>query len=224
MIQLAQALRLIVLVLSCSIINKLLAAELTNQNYSLYPSLDKQNKATSSKIIAESTSSNISMLAATSTVVTSKGELTHTVEWFPETSLSRMPSRSYLPFVRYERNEVAYRPYFEDILYFYCEAWHPDHLTEASDILSAKEARSILTRYFVVPQAEWLNYPTSGTFTHYARVKFPDNVNLRLLVHEAGVAMILYPDGGTVFLSKDLHQFQIDMAKKYNFRLRTSEI
>ena len=215
-----QSLRLFVWVFFCFCIYQTLATEFKNQHYSLYPSLDKQTGVTSSKIITKSSSAELELTAETSMI-----EKLPKSDWTPKTSISLMPSRPYLPFVRYERNELAYRPYFEDILYFSCEAWIPNYLKEIPDVLSAKEARSILTKYFVVPQAEWHNsYPKSGNFTNYVKLKFPDNVNLRLVVHEAGIAMILYPDGGAVFLARDLHQYQIDLAKKYKFRLRTGDI
>ena len=211
---------LLLCIVSFVITDKHLAVELRNQHYSLYPSLDKHTRVTASKIIRKSANRLVSLTSLAPSKETSQRS-----EWLPKTSLSRMPPRPYLPFVRYERNELAYLPYFDDILYFSCKAWIPNYLDEVPKVLSAKKARSILTEYFVVPQAEWHNsYPKSGSFTHYARVKFPENINLRLLYHDAGIALILYPDGGAVFLSKDLHKYQIEMARKYKFRLRTGDI
>ena len=170
--QLIQSLCLIVWMLFYFCVNEPLAVEVKNQHYSLYPSLDKQTKVTASKIITKSTSTTLDLTAVAATVDTSPRS-----DWLPKNSVSRMPSSPYLSFVRYERNVLAYRPYFEDILYFSCEAWIPNYLDEVPKVLSAKKARSILTEYFVVPQAEWHNsYPKSGSFTHYARVKFPENI------------------------------------------------
>ncbi len=150
---------------------------------------------------------------------------TSKLQWSLQSAVSRNLPQPHLPFVRYERSELAYQPHFEDILYFSCEAWIPDYLKEAPKILPAEQARDILTEYYVVPYPEWRNnYPKSGGFTYYTRLKFPDNNNLRLLVHEFGVAIVLYPDGGAVFLAKNLYEYQIDLAKKYKFRLRTDEI
>ena len=196
------------------------AAEYKNQHYSLYPSLDRHKKLTAAPVFIKSTS----VVPIVTSVIPSI-KVSVNSDWLRQTSLSRMPPKPYVPFIRYERSELAYRPYFDDILYFSCEAWIPDHLEEVPEVLLAEQARSILTEYFVVPYSEWRNsYPKSGKFAHYARLKFPDDINLRLLVHELGVAIVLYPDGGAVFLAQDLHQYQIELAKKYKFRLRTDEI
>lgn len=204
---------------------------ITNGDFSLFKSLDKSAVESASVTNSELTSN---LLTVSSSIISESTEISSAVtsesvspkpSWTFANPVSQQVEKPELSFVRYERDELAYQPYFEDILYFSCETWIPSELRVSGQGLLANQARLILENYFVVPYAEWkMSYDSSKSFWNYARLKFPENNILRLLTTQNGLALVLYADGGAVFLAKKLEKYQLDLANIYGRRLRTSEL
>lgn len=204
----------------------------TNVNhFSLFSSLDKSVVRSISEIDSKLLSSVIkepspAIAESTKTSALLASEIASSrSSWIFSTPVSEQVQKPELDFIRYERDELAYQPYFEDILYFSCETWVPNDFGVSGKGMLADQARLILENYFVVPYSEWKrSYDSSQLFWNYARLRFPENNVIRLLTTQNGLALLLYKDGGAVFLTNKLEKYQLDLVKIHKGRLRTSEL
>lgn len=204
---------------------------ITISHFSLFTSLDKSAVASDSvsNLALSSNHIRVSASAISKSTEISSPVISESVSpassWTFANPVSQQVTKSELSFVRYERDELAYQPHFDDVLYFSCETWLPDTFRVSGGGLLANQARLILENYFVVPYSEWkISYDNSKSFWNYARLKFPENNILRLITTQNGLALVLYADGGAVFLAKKLEKYQLDLANIYGGRLRTSEL
>lgn len=212
-------------------------------SYSLFPSLNRlmpksdsadsspHTSRVSSEVLSSISSSTATSAASSALAWSLKTSILSDENSAQSTSLnfsiraSQPLLQPYLSFIRYERDERAYQPFFEDLLYFSCAAWVPENVPVASNILLAEQAREILQTYFVVPFSEWQHsYDSTKFFSHYAKLTFPNQVNIRLLIKEEGLAILLFSDGGAIFLAQKLNRYQLDLARKYRNKLRTGQL
>ena len=116
--------------------------------------------------------------------------------------------------VRYEKNFREYYPWMDRLLDFKtCPipqlGWNPN-LDPYALIMSPAEIHQIMTEYYVVRQKEWhKSYSHKGPMNQAMRVCLRHGPVLHFLKEPGGMAAILYPDGGAVYLAPYLQDFMI---------------
>lgn len=106
--------------------------------------------------------------------------------------------------VRYEMQTEYYEPFMDRVKQF--ELLSPDfekvHPNRFRRLLSGSEVRSILLRFKVVPRSEFLFH--QGELDGFACVEFPDSTKLLIITLDKGGAVLVFDDGGAVFLQETL--------------------
>jgi hypothetical protein len=102
---------------------------------------------------------------------------------------------------RYDKVSPEFMPYPQD---FSNARFAFDQPASQNAAVSEEYVRNVLRTYFVVDGYDWRHTYSQSNTGVTGSLELPDRTRIRWLMRAGGLALLLYPDGGVIYLAREI--------------------